>query len=362
MSDRPDVVRMRSRLRELVELETPTGGAAGLAEAYALLSTWLDPLLGAPDIERIDGVEHRCWRGSASPRMLLLGHLDTVWPVGTIDHRPFTVTGDRVTGPGTFDMKAGLVIVAEALLLAKRTDVAVLVTSDEEVGSITSRPIIEREAAAAGAVLVIEPSLDGALKSARRGGGIYRIEFHGRGAHAGLEPERGRNALTELARHVLELPRAADQQLGTTVSPTVATAGTVTNVIPERAELHVDVRAWSIAELERVHERIAELQPYDADVRIQVAGGINRPPMEAERSRELLDLARTVAESRQLPLVEAVAVGGASDGNFTAALGIPTLDGLGPDGGGAHAENEWVSLRSMTERAELVAGLVDGWR
>lgn len=352
--------RTLARLDALVSIETPTGNHDGLAAAHRLVRSWIDPVVGADAlVEVVDGVPHLLWRGGDAPTVLLLGHLDTVFPAGTTRDRPFRVDGDRLTGPGVFDMKAGIVIMAEALALLERpSEIAVLLTSDEEIGSITSRALVEREAARAGSVLVLEPSLDGAVKVARRGGSIYRLEVHGRAAHAGLEPELGRSALAELAHQVLALPALADGELGTTVSPTVARAGEVTNAIPDHAEVRIDVRAWTMGELDRVHAGIGALPTHTPDVSLRVSGGINRPPMENGASRELLAFARSVAERLGHERVEAVSAGGASDGNFTAAVGARTLDGLGPNGGGAHAIDEWVSLRSVLERIELVAGLM----
>lgn len=349
-----------SRLEALVSIETPTGDAAGLAAAQQLVRSWLDPVLGPGVVETAGGVDHLLWPGGEQPSVLLLGHLDTVFPAGTTRERPFRVDGDRATGPGVFDMKAGIVIVAAALERVARPDrVAVLLTSDEETGSLTSRSLIEREAARAGSVLVLEPSLDGALKIARRGGSIYRVGFTGRAAHAGLEPWKGRSALTELAHQVLALPRLADDGLGTTVSPTVAQAGTATNVIPEHAEVRVDVRAWTLDELERVDAAMRALGPWTDDVRVDVSGGINRPPMEESVSADLLVCARRVAASLGHAEIEAVSAGGASDGNFTAAVGARTLDGLGPRGAGAHADHEWVSIDSLLERIDLLVGMLD---
>ncbi|KQR40543.1 hypothetical protein ASF80_10745 [Microbacterium sp. Leaf159] len=353
--------RETERLAELVTIETPTGDAAGLAAAQDLVRSWLEPVLGEKGvIETVDGIPHLLWPGGDAPSVLLIGHLDTVFPAGTIAERPFHLDGDRATGPGVFDMKAGIVIMAAALeKVARPGEIAVLLTSDEEVGSTTSRALIEREAARAGTVLVLEPSLDGALKIARRGGSIYRLAITGRAAHAGLEPWKGRSALAELAHQVLALPQLADDERGTTVSPTVAQAGTVTNVIPEHAELRVDVRAWTLDELERVDERMQSLGAHTEDVSVEVFGGINRPPMEESVSAELLACARRVADALGHPEVEAVSAGGASDGNFTAAVGARTLDGLGPRGAGAHADHEWVSIASMHERVDLLAGMLD---
>ena len=351
--------KMSERLRALVEIESPTGHRAGIGDAYALLESWLNPLLGEPEREVQDGTDHRIWRSSDRPRVMLLGHVDTVWPIGTLERLPFQVVDGRASGPGTFDMKAGLVIIVEALARLASTDgVVVVVTADEEIGSPSSRALIEREAAAVDAVLVLEPSLAGALKTERCGGGIYRVVYRGRAAHAGLEPQNGRNALVELARHVLELRELAAPELRTVVSPTVARAGGATNVIPDHAELNIDVRGWTMKELERVHGAIMARQAVDPDITVEVEGGINRGPMEAHVSAALFDTARRLALQLGQPELTGAAVGGASDGNFTSALGIPTLDGLGPVGDGAHAEHEWASLRSMRERVELVSELV----
>lgn len=352
--------RTLRRLEDLVSIETPTGYAEGIAEAQALVGRWLAPYLGAGRREVVDGVAHMLWIGPAQPSVLLLGHIDTVFPVGTTASRPFRCDGDKATGPGVFDMKAGIVIMAEALALARRPErVSVVLTSDEEVGSLTSRALIEYEAVRAGTVLVLEPSLDGALKTARRGGSIYRLDVEGRAAHAGLEPWTGRNALVELAHQVLGLAALADDERGTTVSPTVAQAGTATNVIPDLARVNIDVRAWTMEELERVHSSMLELPTHTPEVKVNITGGINRPPMEDHCSRELLEIAQSVNSKLGHDPLQAVSAGGASDGNFTAALGARTLDGLGPNGGGAHAADEWVSVSSMLERIDLITGVID---
>jgi glutamate carboxypeptidase len=352
--------RAVSRLEELVGVETPTGHSEGLAAAHRLLRAWIEPVAGPAEIEEVDGVAHLLWRGGDAPKVLLLGHLDTVFPLGTVAERPFALAGDRATGPGIFDMKAGAVIMAEVLAaVAHPGEVSVLLTGDEETGSITSRALVEREARRAGRVLLLEPSLDGAVKTARRGGSFYRIDVVGRAAHAGLEPELGRSALVEHAHQVLAVRGLADDVTGTTVNPTVARAGTVTNAIPSHAELHLDVRAWTMDELDRVHLALNSLVAHTPDVTVHVTGGVNRPPMEDAASRELLALVRDVARRRGLASVDAVSAGGASDGNFSAALGVQTLDGLGPLGGGAHATDEWVSIASLRERIELLTGVVD---
>jgi glutamate carboxypeptidase len=351
--------RAHHRLRALVEVESPTGHRAGIAACFDLIEGWVAPALGHGERREIDGVEHLYWPAAGTPTVLVLAHIDTVHPLGTIVDRPYAEADGRVTGPGSFDMKAGLVAAIEAIeLLADASHVSLLVTGDEERGSLTSRALIEEAAAGMSAVLVPEPSLDGALKTARRGGSIYRIEFTGVAAHAGLEPELGANALIELSRQVLAVEVAADARAGTTVTPTVARAGTTTNTVPDEAELHLDVRAWTMHELERVDRHVAALASVDPRVTLLVHGGINRPPLEEKVTRDLFALAQHVAEVEGLAPLESAAAGGASDGNFTGAVGVPTLDGLGPLGGGAHAPHEWTDLASMDERTLLIAGLM----
>lgn len=360
MSSSINADRMLDRLNGLVSIETPTGHEEGIERAYALVDSWLDAtpnshggVGGAP--------RHVSW-GSVEPGMpLLLGHIDTVFPLGTLEGRPFAVEDDTATGPGVFDMKAGIVAMAEALGASRHgASVPLLITSDEEQGSVTSRSLVEQFARRTGKVLVAEPSLDGDVKIARRGGSIYRVHFAGRAAHAGLDPTLGRNALVELARTVLEVQDMTDADVGTTASPTVASAGSVTNVIPDSASLSIDVRAWSLSELERIDAEIRRFSDLDRDgVTVVVDGGINRPPMDEAAAHELLGLAQQVARDLELPEVVGVSVGGASDANFTAAIGAQTLDGLGPLGGGAHAQHEWVSLASMVERAHLLSELID---
>jgi glutamate carboxypeptidase len=354
--------RAAARLRTLVELESPTGDREGIAAGFAALREWVEPALGRPgEIVTVGGVDHLLWEPAAEPFTLLLGHFDTVWPHGTLAGWPFSLDAEGVArGPGIFDMKSGLVAAVGAIeAIADTAPVALLVTGDEETGSLTSRALIERIAARAEAVLVLEPSLRGAVKTARCGAAIYRMRFSGREAHAGIEPERGASALAELARHVLALDRVADPRRGTTVTPTVASAGTTVNTVPAQAELMVDVRARTLAELERVDGWFATVAATDPEVTVTVEGGINRPPLQPEQSRELFELAREVARRERLGELREASVGGGSDGNFTAALGVPTLDGLGPFGGGAHARTEWVSLDTVVERSRLIAGIID---
>ncbi|GAA1860234.1 M20 family metallopeptidase [Brevibacterium marinum] len=356
---------VRARLRTLVEMESPSGHREGIAECLSLIRHWAGEALGRHgEIREIDGVDHLYFEAADPGGILLLGHADTVWPVGTLGRLPFAVDDGRARGPGVFDMKSGLVATIGALerLVAQGRrgcdDISLLITGDEETGSITSRRLIEEAAAHSSAVLILEPSLDGAVKIARRGAGIYRIGLKGRAAHAGLEPEKGANALAEMASVLQRLALHSDESLGTTVSPTFATAGTAVNTIPELAEVAFDVRAWSLDELERVDAAFRSTLPRNPEIALTLGGGINRPPLEREHAEALHLLARQVAEDLGQTPLDGVEVGGASDGNFTASLGTPTLDGLGPLGDGAHAEHEWADLESIIERADLVAELI----
>lgn len=362
-----DADRTLARLAELVGIETPSGHAPGLDACYDLLTAWAPAALGTPRCPVHDGVPHLYWRrepsGPAPSGVLLLCHADTVWPLGTLGTWPFRQDGDRLTGPGVFDMKAGLVIALDALDLAQHIGhVSVLVTGDEEVGSLTSRPLIEEAAREHAAVLVLEPSDGDAVKTARKGAGFFRLSVKGRSAHAGLEPETGVNALVELGHQILAVNELGDPRAGTTVTPTVARAGTTTNSVPESAQLDIDVRSWTQDELDRVEGELRALTARLPEARLDVTGGINRPPLERAMSAALLTKAQEAAHVKGLDAPGEAAVGGASDGNLTAAAGTPTLDGLGARGGGAHARHEWVETRSLAQRALLLAGLIDALR
>ena len=352
-----------SRLRQLVETESPTGHREGISACFDLVDGWIAPVLGRSGTRHvIDGVEHLSWIAPRERGVLILGHMDTVWPVGTLERMPYLVDSGRASGPGTFDMKAGIVAAVSALEQLRGTSVlesvSLLFTGDEETGSLTSRPLIEAAALRSRAVLIGEPSLHGAVKVARRGAGIYRLDVTGHAAHAGLEPEKGVSAIAELAHQVLAIAALDDAAGGTSVTPTVARAGTTVNTVPEHAEVHVDVRAWTIDELERIDGLIRALEPANPRAHLTISGGINRPPLQRELAQPLYEAARDVAAELGHAPLEAKEVGGGSDGNFTAALGIPTLDGLGPLGDGAHASHEWVQLESIVERSAVLAGLI----
>jgi glutamate carboxypeptidase len=373
--DVPELVRrLGARVEEMVELlgtlvtsESPSNDPALLAATAELIADRGSDLLGVKP-ERIIGAGAPALRWSlpglrcGGRPVLVLAHLDTVWPAGTIARWPFSVDGDRASGPGAFDMKGGLVQALFALAALGETDldrppVVVLVTADEEIGSPGGREIIESVARDVSAVLVLEASETGRLKVARKGVSNYDLHVTGRSAHAGLEPEKGINALVAAAGLVLEVEALAAPELGTTVTPTTATAGTTRNTVPAAASVALDVRAATTAEQQRVDDGIRALHCANG-AKLTIEGGVNRPPLEEESSSQLLALARRAAERCGLGPVDVARVGGGSDGNLTAALGVPTLDGLGAVGAGAHAEGEYVLVSSMPERAALLAALI----
>ncbi|MCY1136800.1 M20 family metallopeptidase [Actinoplanes sp. Pm04-4] len=352
-----DLAAMLADLRELVTCESPSDDRAAVARSAEVLAGVGRRLLGAePERIVLDGRTHLRWRfGDGPPRVLVLGHHDTVWPVGSLASHPYEIVGEILRGPGCFDMKAGLVQALHAVAaLPDRDGVSVLVTGDEELGSPTSRELIEKEATGCAAALVLEGAADGgALKTERKGVSLYRVRVTGRAAHAGLEPFRGINSTIELAHQVLAVQALDDPALGTTVVPTRMTAGTTTNTVPATGEFAIDVRARTVAEQERVDAALLALTPVLPGARITIEGGPNRPPLEAAASQVLF--ARALAIDGKL---SQAAVGGASDGNFTAGVGTPTLDGLGAVGGGAHAPGEHVVVAEIPRRAALVAALI----
>jgi glutamate carboxypeptidase len=358
--------RMTAHLEELVTAESPSEAPDLLAECARRLSTMGAALLGSePEWIAAGDLTHLVWRLGAPgspPSVVLVGHYDTVWPAGTLARRPFAVDGEgRATGPGVFDMKAGIVQMFHALAAIDRPTgkgVTVVLTADEETGSRTSRSLIESTTRGARAALVLEPSANGALKVARKGTSMYEIHVTGRSAHAGLEPEKGVNATIELAHQTLAVAALGRPAEGTTVTPTVAASGTATNSVPAAAVLHVDSRATTAAEQQRVDAEVRGLVPLLEGSRLRIEGGVNRPPLDAVWSEGLMALAVTVAAELGLPAPRGVAVGGASDGNYTAGIGVPTLDGLGAEGDGAHAEHEHVLVAAMPDRAALLGGLI----
>lgn len=360
---------MLADIEELVTCESPSDDLAAVAaSAETVARVGVRRLGAAPERIVTGGRTHLRWRlGDGPSRVLLLGHHDTVWPLGSLAARPFTVEEGVLRGPGCFDMKAGVVVALHAAAAAlstaadggRRPGVTILVTGDEEVGSPSSRELIEAEAADCVAALVLEASADGgALKTERKGTSLYRIRALGRAAHAGLEPERGVSATVELAHQVLAVTALADPGRGTTVTPTVLSSGTTTNTVPAEGGLAVDVRVRDTAEQDRVDAAVHALRPVLDGARLEVGGGPNRPPLAAYASAALFARAVALAADLGLPTPAQAAVGGASDGNFTAGAGTPTLDGLGAVGGGAHAESEHVVVAELPRRAALVAALV----
>jgi glutamate carboxypeptidase len=311
---------------------------------------------------RGDAVFATIGEGAGGP--LLLGHHDTVWPKGTLAEIPFRVEDGRVRGPGVFDMKAGVALAIAVLAdLARREKpprATLLLTPDEELGSGASRPLLLEVARAHREVLVLEPSLAGAAKVARKGTGTFVVSFAGRAAHAGLDPDRGASALLELAHCTLFAAALTRPETGTTVTPTVGHGGARTNVVPESARLSVDCRVWTKAEADRVEAALRAYEPRDPRVSVAWEGGFDRPPLEpTPAAHALYERAKAIAAELGFDL-PAARVGGASDGNLTAAAGVPTLDGLGPVGDGAHARHEWVLVSDLPRRAELLARLIDG--
>jgi glutamate carboxypeptidase len=358
----PDRDLLLADVERLVAIESPSSDVPATAGCLAAAATLLEERTGHPPvIVTRDGRPHLLWQ-RGTPRVLLLGHVDTVWPLGTLARWPFAVSADgaTATGPGVFDMKAGVVMGVHALVAAGLpVGAAMLLTTDEELGSPTSRALIEEVAASVEAVLVLEPAAPGgALKTARKGVGLYTLTITGRAAHAGLEPEQGRNALVALAHATLAVADLGRPDRGTTVTPTVASAGTTTNTVPATARLDVDVRAATAAEQDRVDAAIRGLAPAIPDIHLEVRGGINRPPLTPAASADLLARAQRVTADLGQPPLTTAAVGGGSDGNLTAALGIPTLDGCGAVGGGAHAEGEHVDVAPLAPRVQLLAGLL----
>ncbi len=366
---RPRLGEMTKALRQLVETESPSLDKPALDR----LATWLaerSQAIGGA-VERVanpDGGDHLIARffggGSAEKPILVLGHYDTVWPSGTLARIPFRSEEGRAFGPGIFDMKASLILAEFALGslgrlgLRPNRPVDLLVTSDEEIGSPHSRSLIEERARGASCVLVLEPPLpDGSLKTARKGVGHFVIEVEGKSAHAGVEPEKGISAIGELAQQILRLHAMTDLASGVSVNVGVIEGGTTSNVVAARASARVDIRARTLDQARSIEAAIRGLTPTTPGARLTIRGGINRPPMERTPGVvALFERARALGRSIGLELGEG-ATGGGSDGNFTAALGVPTLDGLGCRGLGAHADHEQVDLDSLPERAALLAML-----
>jgi len=356
-----DVAVMAAEILELVRCESPSDDPAAVARSAELVDEIGSRYLGRrAERIQIDGVTHLRWRFGGSPRVLVLGHHDTVWPIATLRTHPAQLHDGVLTGPGCFDMKAGIVMALHAIAALPSADgITLLITGDEEPGSTTSRPLIEAEARGLAAALVLEASgPGGALKTERKGASLYEVVARGRSAHAGLESERGINATIELAHQVLAVAAIGAPERGTTVTVTRAEAGSTSNTVPSLARFMVDVRTSSTAEQSRVHEEIMALAPRLVGATLEVVGGPTHPPMSRTNSAGLLERIRRIAAAMEVGSVAAVSVGGVSDGNFTAGVGTPTLDGLGAVGGGAHADDEHVLVAELVPRTRLLAALL----
>lgn len=366
---RPQRDAMLHSLAALVEHESPSRDKRALDSLAQTVFSRLESVGGR--VERLandHGGDHVLARFGPSDHAqpaIILGHYDTVWPLGTVTTMPFRVDDGRAYGPGTFDMKASLVLVEFALAALRdlgrelQRPLMVLFTSDEEIGSPHSRHLIEEYARGCAYALVLESPLPGGrLKTARKGVGGFTVEVEGRAAHAGVEPEKGISAIVELARQILAVADLADPAAGTTVNVGTVEGGTTANVVPARASARVDVRVSSMAEAQRVEAALRSLRPVADGASVRVDGRFNRPPMERTPAIvALFERARTIADDLGLELSEG-STGGASDGNFTAALGVPTLDGLGVPGAGAHANNEHILIDALPDRAALLAALL----
>lgn len=346
-----DLGAMVESLRRLVEAESHSSDPKGLARCASVIDDLARELLGSG--LRRDG-ETLVWRRPGDRPALLVCHYDTVWPPGTLDRLPWSLDDGVARGPGVFDMKGGIVQALHAIA-GSTGPVTLLLTADEEIGSPRSRSVIEQEARGCSAALILEPAAEnGGVKVARKGVAHWRVQLKGRAAHAGLEPEKGINAAVELAHQIGAVGRLTDADAGTSVTVTRLGGGSAENVVPEEAWFEVDARMWTLEEARRLEREMQELECRVPGAAVSVTGGLNRGPLERSASQGLYE--RLLALGFDLPAAE---VGGGSDGSFTAAAGIPTLDGLGAAGGGAHARDEHVLVDEMPVRAEMVARLID---
>jgi len=368
---KPRLPQMLATLRRFVTAESPSLEKSAADRCCGIIAEEWDR--HGSRVERI-AQKHRgdllritCAPGKSRPsgQLLVLGHYDTVYATGTIARMPFRVEAGKAYGPGTFDMKAGIVqalFALQALQLSKtplRKRIVFLWTSDEEIGSESSRKIFETEARRSDAIFVLEPSFGprGLLKTARKGVGEAELIVRGRASHAGLAPQEGINAIHELARQLARIEGWNDSQRGVTINAGVIEGGTRTNVIPEHARAVLDLRALRVSDMRSLERRLHALRPLQRGARLEITGGFARPPLERKMSAALFTRAKSLARQLHLRLGECT-VGGGSDGNFTAALGIPTLDGLGAVGDGAHSSHEHVLINTMPARSALLAALL----
>jgi len=361
--------QMISLLKKIVEIESPSNDKVAVDSVGAcLVEEFLQAGAQVEIIKNVETGDHIVARwGSGRGGILLMHHMDTVFPLGTLERMPFFEQDDRIHGPGVLDMKGGIVISLTAIsaLLEKgdlHRPVTILVTSDEEIGSGTSERLIETLARQSELVLVMESGLvDGSLKTWRKGVGEFLIKVKGRAAHAGGAHEEGRNAIEEMAHQVLAIQKMTDYQKGTTLNVGVIKGGTVSNVVPEEAVAEVDFRVLVPEEAERISNAMKALKPFNQDTSLEISGGLDRPPMPFDALMEsTFNRARKIAEGIGIE-IKAGGSGGGSDGNFVAPLGIALLDGMGTYGEGLHSEREYIFTRSLPERAALTAALIKSW-
>ena len=347
---------MLSALEKLVRLESPTDDLDACRSVIQLASDIAQEVLGSPaQIRDVNG-RPVFWWGVDKPDVVILAHLDTVWPKGSFQP-VWSIKEGTASGPGIFDMKAGFI---QALFAMKGIDgsVALVATSDEETGSTTSKDFIKEISSKAKAVLVLEATLNGKVKTGRKGTAMYQVKIHGKASHAGLDPHKGINATVEMGHAILAISGLENIDLGTTVVPTMLRSGNTTNTVPDLAILDIDVRSFSLLELNRVDAAIRDLKAVNALTRYEITGGFNRPPLETTSTMALYERAERVAKALGMPPLGHASVGGASDGNFAAAAGAQVLDGLGAIGDGAHAAHEWVDITTLQSRSALLHALV----
>ena len=350
------ITPMLQALEALVRCESPSEDLNACRKVVELANEIATRELGSPaEILEVHG-RPVFWWGDKNPKVVLLCHLDTVWPIGSFEPI-WQIDGDVLRGPGTFDMKVGFI---QALYALKEIEgsVALIATTDEEIGSHASRELIKDVSKNASAVLVLEASLDGKVKTGRKGTAMYVVKAIGLASHAGLEPEKGVNATVEIAAQILKLKELESAEHGTTVVPTLLKGGTTANTVPADATLEIDARSFSQSDLERVDRAIKSLTAVTPGAKLQVTGGLNRPVLEPASCKELYEIAESVAKSIGMAPLGSAEVGGASDGNFAASAGARVLDGLGAIGGGAHAANEWASIKAIEERKNFLHAFI----
>ena len=366
---------MLALLQRMVEIESPSDDKSALDRMGEFLGREFDRIGGKVTFDQQKEAGNHLKAdfaggasgGNSGKPLLLLGHFDTVWPMGTLKSMPFRVDSGRgvAFGPGVYDMKAGITMMIFALRALQtgandHRPVTVLLDTDEEVGSTTGRPLVEATAKDCEAVLVLEPSQGpkGYLKTSRKGVGDITIRVRGRASHAGVDFEKGRSAIVELARQLVEVVKFTDTSRGITVNPGVIQGGTRSNVVAAEAWAEVDLRIARATDAAELEQKFAALKPFDPDCSLEISGGINRPPMErTEGTARLFHTAQELGRAIGMEVQES-STGGGSDGNFTSALGIPTLDGLGALGEGAHASNESIVISDLPRRTALLAGLL----